>query len=376
MKVSNIFHDFIPLRKQGLDLFSTIADGAFGLADTISGVSTNAYNAHIQQEENQKNREFQALEAEKQRSFQQQQTNQLLEYNSAPAQVQRYQQAGINPATAFSSSAGSAGSAMTAPMGAVPSGSSGISPVQNPLKLLEAFSIHGAYMKAMSEAYKASEEGSMVRPLAESEIKDRLSKIHLTELQSQGHEIANMIASKTGLREKEAIIKNIIAQADLDIAEKAHTEALTNREIEKLVGDVYDNVYKRLQAEIGKNKLKMSEIDLKYHEAEVKESINTMRSQQNVNNATATRNLSESDRLKLQNQIDTFEFDIKKAHRYDYVQTVISEWQKNKDISDAQAEEARRTLKAIEEGRKSAKEIDEFLRWLSNAVGLSASISN
>ena len=57
------------------------------------------------------------------------QTNQLLRYNSAPEQVKRLQQGGISAATAFSNSAGSAGSAMSAPMGAVPSGSSGFFPL-------------------------------------------------------------------------------------------------------------------------------------------------------------------------------------------------------------------------------------------------------
>lgn len=375
---------YCPRQKRGVDSIITGALGGLGLiGDTIGQTSTNAYNAHLQQEENQKNREFQVQEADKQRQFQQAQTNQLLRYNSAPEQVKRLQQAGISAATAFSNSSGSAGSAMSAPMGAIPSGSSGVSPVSNPLRMMSAFSAQGAFMKSLAEAYKSSEEGSMVRPLAEAQIKKQLADLNLTQLQAEGQEIANMIASKTGLRSKEAQIQNVIASTDLLVAQKAKeiaakglTEAQMNREIEQLVGDVYDNERKRFEALLGKSRYKMSLIDLKYHEAEVVEGIKTMISQQNVNSATAENQRSSAKLTQTENQLKTIELDIKQKHSYDYAETVVSEWEKQKDINEAVAKEARLKLKALKQGTASAKEVDEFLRWLSNAIGVNVVLSN
>ena len=383
MKIKFLFDD-CHRRKCGASAIITGALGGLGLlSDIIGSTSTNAYNAHLSQEENQKNRDFQAAEAEKQRQFQQQQTNQLLQYNSAPEQVKRLQQGGISAATAFSNSAGSAGSAMSAPMGAIPSGSSGVIPAQNPIRLMSAFSAQGAFMKSLAEAYKSSEEGSMVRPLAESQIKKQLADFNLTNLQSEGQEIANMIASKTGLRSKEAQIQNLIASTDLLIAQKAKelaakglTEAQMNREIEQLVGDVYDNKRKEYEALLGKSRYKMSLIDLKFHQAEVVEGIKTMISQQNVNSATAESQRSSAKLTQTENQLKAIELDIKKKHNYDYAETVVSEWEKQKDINEAVAKEARLKLKALKQGTASAKEVDEFLRWLSNAIGVNVVVSN
>lgn len=383
MKIKFLF-DGLQRRKCGAVPIITGVLGGLGLiGDTIGQTSTNAYNAHLSQEENQKNREFQAAEAEKMRQFQQSQTNQFLSYNSAPEQVKRLQQGGISAATAFSNSSGSAGSAMAAPMGSIPSGSSGVSPVSNPLRIMSAYSAQGAFMKSLADAYKSSEEGSMVRPLAESQIKKQLVELNLTQLQSEGQEIANMIASKTGLRSKEAQIENVIASTDLLIAQKAKeiaakglTEAQINREIEQLVGDVYDNERKRFEALLGKSKYQMSLIDLKYHQAEVAEGIKTMISQQNVNSATAENQRSSAKLTQTENQLKTIELDIKKNHSYDYAETVVSEWEKQKDINEAVAKEARLKLKALKQGTASAKEIDEFLRWLSNAIGVNVVLSN
>ena len=110
-----------------LPIVSDIASGVSavtGIGSAISGANYNDKALQLQQQENALNRQFQSQEAEKERSFAAGQTQQLLQYNSAPAQVERLRQAGINPATAFSNSAGSAGSAMSPTRGAIPSGSS------------------------------------------------------------------------------------------------------------------------------------------------------------------------------------------------------------------------------------------------------------
>lgn len=372
--------------------FSDFIGGLPGIGTFVSGVgsifdaaSSNEYNREylaMQREENQKNREFQSEEAEKQRLFTADQQIKNNEYNSAPAQVKRMQQAGVNPATAFSNSAGSAGSVTPAPMGGIPSGTAGISglPYQG---LMSKFGLAGAYLESLASAYKSSEEGSVVKKRSEAEIAKLFSEQNLNDLRAKGQEIANMIASKTGLQEKRELIANLIADTDLKVANKAKaiaekglTEARTNREIEQLVGDVYDNVRKQFESLLGKTKYRMALIDLKYHEAEVVEGLQTQRSVQAANYAGAEKSRSEADVAKIRAKIDNLEFDIKNGHKYDYANSLIEQWQRDGDISKAAAAEARQRLKAINEGSRSATEIDKFIRWLSSAVGVSVSLSN
>ena len=108
---------------QFLDLGAT---ALFGAGDYI--MQQNQIDSQIaaQREENAKNREFQAAEAEKQREFATQTLKDTQAYNSSPQQVQRLEQAGINPATSFSSGAGSAGTSTPVSPGPVPSGSAGL----------------------------------------------------------------------------------------------------------------------------------------------------------------------------------------------------------------------------------------------------------
>ena len=367
--------------KCGASTFSvidTVLGGVSTLAGIGSSIAGSEYNydmLRLQQQENEKNRQFQSQEAEKERAFSSVQMNQLLDYNSAPKQVQRLREAGINPATSFSNGAGSAGSAMSPTRGAVPVGSSGLQ-IPSFISPMSEISASGAYLKSLADAYKASEEGSKARDLLQSEIEKNMADRNLKDLQAEGQNTANMIAAKTGMRKAEAEIKYILNDADLkialaaeSIAKKGLTEAETNREIEKLTGDVYDNVRKRFEALLGKKRYQMAEIDLRYHEAEVREGIRTLQSQQ-------AKNYSEASNAREEARFKAFDNDMRKKFNSEIANNYLQDLAAKNAISDEQYYRAKMLVRSIKYGEEHDKDVDNFLRWLSDAIGFSASIKN
>lgn len=81
----------------------------------------------MQVEENQKNRDFNASQAEISRNFQKEMFDETNTYNSMQNQVSQMKAAGLNPALAYSGGAGF--SPASAPSGATASSSSGYSPI-------------------------------------------------------------------------------------------------------------------------------------------------------------------------------------------------------------------------------------------------------
>lgn len=367
-----------------LDIVEGVTSGLGTLTGMYSAVQGAEYNDRVlamQREENALNRDFQSQEAQKERDFAQAQTNTLLDYNSASAQVQRLRNAGVNPSTAFSNSAGSAGAAMTPTRGAIPLGSSGLS-VPQFISPIAEMSASGAWLKSLAEAYKNSEEGSAVKDLAAAEIKSKMSEANLKDLQAQGQSLANDITQKTGLRRANAAITEMINRADLYIAEKAReiaqkglTEAQTNREIEKLTGDVYDNVGKEFAARYGKNKWLMSEIDVRYHKAEVLEGIATLRSQQAANYGTANAQNAIANNQNELARFQRFDNDMRDKFSPEIANNYLQDLAAKNAISDEQYYRAKALVRAIRYGDKHDTDVDQFLRWLSDAVGFSANMS-
>lgn len=352
-----------------------------GMDQADAAQEYNYYALRQQKEENQRNREFQSLEAQKQRDFSQAQTDQLLQYNAAPSQVSRLQAAGINPAVAFSKGSGSVGSAMVAPQGGIPAGSSGLN-IPPFVSAIEQIAQSGVFMKNLAEMYKTSREGSVVKDLAAAEIKSKMAEANLKDLQAQGQSLANAITQKTGLRRANAEITEMVNRADLYIAEKAReiaqkglTDAQTNREIEKLTGDVYDNVAKEFAARYGKNKWLMSEIDVRYHKAEVLEGIATLRSQQAANYGTANAQNAVANNQNELARFQRFDNDMRDKFSPEIANNYLQDLAAKNAISDEQYYRAKALVRAVRYGEKHDTDVDQFLRWLSDAVGFSANMS-
>lgn len=191
----------LPLFKQGVaeSVFSTIGSGLFGLGGSVLQNDANwdmqQSTLNAQREENQRNREFNAAEAEKARKFtdeqrlasQQYQTEQWQRefdiqnaYNTPKAQSQRLLAAGINPAVYFSGSgsvAASSSPSVSAPAGASSpaassSGSLNVSPpyLQNIPQLLSSA---GDMVASLANAGKTNQEAKFLA----STMADRIATI-------------------------------------------------------------------------------------------------------------------------------------------------------------------------------------------------------
>lgn len=192
----------LPLRKQGAaveSVFGTIGSGLFGLGSSVLQQDANwemqQSTLNAQRLENQRNREFNAAEAEKSRQFtdeqrlasQQYQTEQWQRefdiqnaYNTPKAQSQRLLSAGINPAVYFSGSgsvAASSSPSVSAPSGAGSSpassnGSLNVSPpyLQNIPQLLSSA---GDMVASLANAGKTNQEAKYLA----STMADRIATI-------------------------------------------------------------------------------------------------------------------------------------------------------------------------------------------------------
>lgn len=118
----------------------------------------------MQVEENQKNRDFNASQAEISRNFQKEMFDETNTYNSMQNQVSQMKAAGLNPALAYSGGAGF--SPASSPSGATASSSNGYSPIPAANADFTASTLAG--MRALSEienidaqTRKLSAEGSV-----------------------------------------------------------------------------------------------------------------------------------------------------------------------------------------------------------------------
>lgn len=198
MKIISLFTDFRPRLKCG-EVLSTVT-GVLGQTYQTKASQENVnHQLSVQQRENQLNRDWQTLEAEKARQFeaeqvqqqnqfqqglqsQQQQYNlqsmkQQAEYNSPLYMSQQLRQANLNPQVyfgnhaSFSGSSAVSGGAPSAPApakGAMPGSVHGISPVGfqpssiNPYELMTGV---GNLLEGLANAKKAGVETSFLRKL-------------------------------------------------------------------------------------------------------------------------------------------------------------------------------------------------------------------
>lgn len=103
-----------------------LVKGGFDILGSLFSHSETGRQIKYQQEENQRNRDFNAQQAELNRQFQKSMFDAENEYNLPSNVVQRLQDAGLNPALAYGGFSGSA----SAPSGSAASSSGSISPTR------------------------------------------------------------------------------------------------------------------------------------------------------------------------------------------------------------------------------------------------------
>ena len=212
MKIKFLFNDFVPQKKCGADPVSAILigsgiTGGAGLLGNILG-STVGYNqqSHMlnkqmdnQRAENQLNRDWQTVEAEKNRVFQSSmlgQQNQLQKdlqaqqafYQSPVYQREQLTKAHLNPQVYFGSSSSfggsSAPSAPSAPNGSMPGSVGGLSPIGFQPTDLQIPSLLSGIGNLISSVGSAKKSGVETKILEESMF-DYLAKVHEEGKQAQ-----------------------------------------------------------------------------------------------------------------------------------------------------------------------------------------------
>ncbi|UPW41865.1 DNA pilot protein [Peromfec virus RodF5_6] len=225
-----------------------------GLASSSASSSEASTNRQFQSYEAALNRKFNADEAQKNRLFQQSMWQQTNEYNDPSAVMSRLEQAGINPALAYSGGqlgAASMQSGSQASSGASPSGAmadfSGLQHMLDPLSLSQARLNEANAKKAEADAAKTETETSWIDRLnlstldlneaqknsLEQTIKESMQKItesksyvDLMETQISSNKLDNIVKANT-LDDSIKTIKEIARKTGFDADISEQTAKLT-----------------------------------------------------------------------------------------------------------------------------------------------------
>lgn len=330
MKWKILFDGNIPLKKCG----------ALGAGEVVSGWLSN-YQAEqnvnrqirVQQEENQKNRDWQTEQAELDRQFQsgqqnvafgqqqqlqqqQQQYNlqsmaQQAKYNSPVYQRQQLEAAGISPQVyfgnhaSFGGSSVASGGAPSAPSpahGAMPGSVSGLSPVSYQPRALDIAAI-GSAMKSFAEAKKLGVETEWLPRTLQADIMNKKSYADLNSALKLGAQINNEIQN--------AKVPYSIKQAAADLA-KTISEAELNdqRKLTEFSQRKVNDSLQRLNDSLDKLNSKEYErygIWLRYYENQLQEQLNNLRADTSAKYAGARESSASAEGQEFFNKLNSDE---------------------------------------------------------------------
>lgn len=207
------------------------------------------------------------------------------QYNSPIEQLQRYQQAGINPSVAFAGNVATAAASSggSAPQASAPS--SGVSPSMPVLTaphedrpmlatgIMDGLVKSAQIAKEFAEAAKTKEEARMVQKYYESTINN-------LQADTEGKKLSNLLTAQFGADRETANIANLSHQALL-----AEQQGETER-AKRISMQVQDELNKTLA---GLNEAQKHSVELRNNTymAELKASLEVMRSQAESNRASA-----------------------------------------------------------------------------------------
>lgn len=275
---------------------SPIANLASGLLGKAGDAQASAEQMEAQRQwqshENELSRQFNAEEAQKQRDYESNMWELQNRYNLPSNQVKRLLAAGINPARAMSGGSPPSGNALGVPNGSSATSSPvaanyGTLPSQVGIQSLAA---HGGYIRDLSSAVKnltgSQVDQSTIDKIGQ-EITNMTSQNRLIIRQEEAQRIANDIAALTGKKEAVQRIKNLIADFNLKVSEKAYNDELTFNEKERFLGIYWDNLSKKMQALLGDTNYKKALIELESYREMIHAGIQESKSRTNKNNAEA-----------------------------------------------------------------------------------------
>lgn len=213
-----------------------------GGLNTAAGLATSLISQSQQRKENEKNRQFNAQQAQLNRDFQSQMSDRANAWNSPAAQVNRLRSAGLNPALIYQGS--SFGQPAVAPSGGqASSGSSGLPGIQAP-------KYEGALMQAQIDNIRADTENKRIN-------NDYLPQILQGQIDFNGVQI-RLGDAQTHLTEEEA--KTIEPTIKKLVAEASEANSLSEYYAELKASVSEDIIYKQIQNYFASDKFR-AEID-------------------------------------------------------------------------------------------------------------------
>ena len=279
-------------------------------------------------------------------------SKELLDYQwnkmySPLAQVKNLASAGVNPAAAFGNNAPvlNSGGQLSMPDNAFGGiGTSSLTDISNYLLAKANAKKAGAdTRKADAEADAVSFENELNRVFKQPErVANLMSAYKAIQLQDDEHSKNEwLIAKEKALSELSGIQK--------DTAKK-----------------VFDNMDTQIQLE---NKQRQEEINL------IQEKQKTEKTAQSANTASANASNTQADVNRATRRLQSALADVEESGKTYKIESLISEYQKNKSISDADATEANiklARLRELEYKRDSRlfSEVDNFLEWIKSKVSI------
>lgn len=250
---------------------SSLLGSAFGLAGQNK---SNKANIGMQREQNAWNaeqaklqRDWQSAESSKSRDWQEEMWRKNNEYNTPQAQMQRMQQAGLNPWLM----SGDAGVASTAPQGAAASGGSsaqGVAPpYQSGTQYAESFNMIASALSSLAQAKKTGVDTSFLERTLNDRVMSESLKRDLLEIQRDWsgrlneRQVAKLSAEiadawdRMDLRNNEKLTEaeraEMIHQQRLEIMENIKIKGKQYEELSRYVDNYLDKWWK---ARIAKEK--------------------------------------------------------------------------------------------------------------------------
>lgn len=248
-----------------------------------------------QMEENQKDRDFNSNQAQLNREFQTSEREATQEWNKASAQVQRLQDAGLNASAILGGSGAGSAAGISSPMqGSQAQASSSPLPAY-PIDtayetLLKAQSTQGAYLKAVSGAFKDMSDAGVNDAKKDqlwASAANLLSESRLNELKSEAQDLSNQIVKLTGKEKAASEIGVLVAQAQLLMQQKETEVQKGNLTAEQVTTEVFKGLLTRLEGVLKEKDIQKAMIDLKFWEQEWKERLENIASSTEANRAGA-----------------------------------------------------------------------------------------
>lgn len=265
---------------------------------------------------------------------------------SPQAQVRNLAAAGINPAVAFGQNAPVLSSGPSVPSVAAPSiGVQGLSDV-------------GSYIQALANAKLAgaSEKKTQVET-------DRIFA------EKDAVELQNQITREYGLKQA----AELLAKTSKEVALLASQDDVAKSE--KALNDFKSLTEQVLAAYHGKQK-ELLEKDLESYYIKLQGNLAEQKSRIQANQANANQANTQASVNRENRRLQAALADIEEGSKSEKMQSLISEYLKNGDLSDADAKEARlrlSRLNQIEYSRDNSvlfEAVDNFAEWLKSKISI------